>query len=79
VSDAEPHDQVRTYRYFWSGLVVGGILGAGVVMPGGITSLWIEWGVAASIAIGFAYASARWGDAAWIWLSDRVRLLWPWW
>jgi hypothetical protein len=73
--DREPHDAARTRRYFWYGFLVGGLLGMGVVMPGLATSAWINWGIVVAIAGAFGYASARWGDAAWIWLSDRMRWL----
>jgi hypothetical protein len=76
--DRDPHDAARARRYFWYGFLVAGILGMGVVMPGFFTSAWLDWSIVVAIAAMFGYASARWGDAAWIWLSDRVRLLWWW-
>ena len=79
MSDGESRDRVQTHIYFWCGLVVGGIFGAGIVMPGHFASAWIDWGIVVAIGIAFGWASARWGDAAWVWLSDRVRLPWSRW
>ena len=60
--------------YFVCGFVVGMILTAGAVRihrhPSALRFLLIAVG-----AVAFGAASARWGDKAWLWLSDWLR--WP--
>ena len=69
----EAEDRARRRVYFWCGFVVAGILTAGIIAPGFSGFGWIGWVVVAAVGVGFGYASQRWGDDAWEWLSDRVR------
>lgn len=56
--------------HFACGLLFGGALGVWIAwqLCDGVTSFSI---VLVLVALSFAWASARWGDAAWEWVMER--------
>jgi uncharacterized membrane protein len=66
----------RKVIYFWSGFVFASVLVGISVFPGLSPWPWVDVVLVSTAGIAFGYASARWGDGAWLWLSDRV--WWKW-
>jgi hypothetical protein len=66
----------RTQIYFLSGFIFASTIVAISIYPGLLPSLWADLALVVATGTLIGLASARWGDGAWLWLSDSF--LWKW-
>jgi len=55
------------WTHFWCGLIIGGALGAWISWDM-FQSRWASIGLAAAVALLFAYCAGKWGDTFWYWV-----------
>jgi hypothetical protein len=58
------------WTHFWCGLVAGVAVG-GWICWNMFNSRWACAGLAAGIALAFAYCAGKWGDPFWYWIISH--------